>query len=40
MVTGQAAGTAAALAVRGNVEPREIDIPTLQNTLREQNQVI
>jgi hypothetical protein len=40
MVTGQAAGTAAALAVRGNVEPREIDVTKLQALLREQNQII
>lgn len=40
MVTGQAAGTAAALAVRTNVGPRQVDIARLQATLREQNQII
>jgi len=40
MVTGQAAGTAAALAVRGNVDPRGINVSTLQDTLRSQDQVI
>jgi hypothetical protein len=40
MVTGQAAGTAAALAVRGNVEPRNVEISVLQAVLRAQNQVI
>jgi FAD dependent oxidoreductase len=40
MVTGQAAGTAAALAVKGNVGPREINIQTLQDTLRAQDQII
>jgi FAD dependent oxidoreductase len=40
MVTGQAAGTAAALAVRGNVDPRGIDVSKLQEVLRSQDQVI
>jgi ribulose 1,5-bisphosphate synthetase/thiazole synthase len=40
MVTGQAAGTAAALAVRGNIEPREIDVAKLQTVLKSQDQVI
>lgn len=40
MITGQAVGTAAALAIRGNVEPRHLDISKLQETLREQNQII
>ena len=40
MVTGQAAGTAAVLAVRGNVDPRNINVSALQNILRSQNQVI
>lgn len=34
-ITGQAAGTAAALSVRTGVELRELDIPLLQKTLRE-----
>lgn len=34
--TGQAAGTAAALAVKNNVMPRELDVELLQKTLREQ----
>jgi FAD dependent oxidoreductase len=34
MVTGQAAGTAAALAVRRGVGPKQIDIVELQDTLR------
>lgn len=33
---GQAAGTAAALAARLNVPPRELDVSLLQKTLREQ----
>lgn len=36
MATGQAAGTAAALAARLDVAPRELDIAVLQSTLREQ----
>lgn len=40
MVTGQAAGTAAALAARRNTPPRELDIAALQALLRSQNQVI
>jgi hypothetical protein len=40
MVTGQAAGTAAALAVRGNIEPRNVEVSMLQAVLRSQNQVI
>jgi hypothetical protein len=34
---GQAAGTAAALAVKNNVSSKDLDIKLLQNTLREQN---
>jgi 2-polyprenyl-6-methoxyphenol hydroxylase-like FAD-dependent oxidoreductase len=37
LATGQAAGTAAALAVQGGVEPREIDRGELQASLREQD---
>ena len=33
---GEASGTAAALAVRRRVKPRELDVPTLQETLRKQ----
>ena len=33
---GQAAGTAAALAVRAGVVPRRLDVPTLQEILRQQ----
>ncbi len=36
MATGQAAGTAAALAVRAGVAPRQVDIRDLQRTLRRQ----
>ena len=34
MVTGQAAGTAAALAVRGGIGPKQVDVATLQDALR------
>ena len=37
MVTGNAAGTAAALAAKRKVVPRELDIKLLQGTLREQD---
>ena len=40
MITGQAAGTAAALASRLNVDPREINVSDLQRTLASQNQLI
>ncbi len=40
MMTGQATGTAAALAVRAGVEPRAVDIARLQKTLIEQKQII
>lgn len=40
MMTGQATGTAAALAVRAGVEPRAISIAELQTTLVAQNQLI
>lgn len=36
MTTGQAAGTAAALAVKNNVTPKNLDIKLLQKTLSEQ----
>ncbi|MBT9486973.1 MAG: FAD-dependent oxidoreductase [Rubrivivax sp.] len=35
-ITGQAAGTAAALAVQQGVQPRAVDIPALQQALRAQ----
>ena len=37
MVTGQAAGTAAALCIEENIIPKELDISLLQNRLIEQN---
>jgi ribulose 1,5-bisphosphate synthetase/thiazole synthase len=40
MMTGQATGTAAALAIRAGVEPRAVNISELQKTLIEQNQII
>jgi hypothetical protein len=33
LVTGQAAGAAAALAVRKAVRPAEVDVPALQDAL-------
>jgi len=36
MVTGHAAGTAAALAAKSNVAPRKVPVPELQKVLREQ----
>lgn len=35
IATGEAAGTAAALSVRGNIPPRRVDIKVLQKTLKE-----
>jgi len=40
MMTGQATGTAAALALKARIEPRAIDIPHLQKVLASQNQLI
>jgi hypothetical protein len=40
MVTGQATGTAAALAVKAKVTPRKLDTKQLQEVLTEQNQII
>jgi hypothetical protein len=37
---GQAAGTAAALAVKQGISPREIDVPALQKILRSQGVVL
>jgi len=39
-VTGQGAGTAAALSIKNNVNPRNLDIKELQNTLTSQNTMI
>ena len=36
MLTGHAAGAAAALAVTSNVAPREVEVPVLQDMLRQQ----
>jgi hypothetical protein len=40
MVTGQAVGTAAALALDSNVRVREVDIPRLQRILKEQGAIL
>jgi hypothetical protein len=40
MALGQAAGTAAALAVQKGVVPRDVDIATLQATLASQGAII
>ena len=40
MVTGQAAGTAAALAINAGVAPHGVDVGVLQRTLIRQNQII
>jgi hypothetical protein len=40
MAYGQAAGTAAAIAVRDNVAPRAIDVRKLRTTLKEQNAIV
>jgi len=40
MVTGQAAGTAAALAVRAGVGPKQIDVTTLRSTLRQAGAIL
>lgn len=40
MVTGQATGTAAALAIKAGVEPRNVNISELQKVLVSQNQLI
>jgi hypothetical protein len=40
MVTGQAVGTAAALSVKGNHTPRNLDIGKLKETLAAQDQII
>jgi hypothetical protein len=40
ILTGQAAGTAAAIAVKTKKTPRDIDIKTLQETLKKQNVIL
>jgi hypothetical protein len=40
MATGQAAGTAAALAGRQGVPPRDVPVPTLRQQLREQGAIL
>ncbi|MBW8003067.1 MAG: FAD-dependent oxidoreductase [Planctomycetes bacterium] len=40
MMTGHAAGTAAALASRDNVSPRSLDVERLQQVLRQQDAII
>jgi ribulose 1,5-bisphosphate synthetase/thiazole synthase len=40
LATGQAAGTAAALAVAGNVAPRAVDVAVLQSALTDQGVVL
>lgn len=40
MLTGQATGTAAALAVKAGIEPRDVNVGELQRVLASQNQLI
>jgi hypothetical protein len=40
MATGEAAGTAAALALRAGVEPADLDVATLRGRLREQGAIL
>ncbi|MFR3759215.1 FAD-dependent oxidoreductase [Hungatella sp.] len=40
MMTGEAAGTAAALAVRDQVTPAEISVKELQTILKQQNRLL
>jgi 2-polyprenyl-6-methoxyphenol hydroxylase-like FAD-dependent oxidoreductase len=40
MATGEAAGTAAALAVRGGVEPKQVEVKLLQQRLRERGAIL
>jgi hypothetical protein len=40
MMTGQATGTAAALALKSGVEPRAVNIEQLQKVLASQKQLI
>jgi len=36
MALGEASGTAASLAIKAKVKPRDVDVPTLQDILRKQ----
>lgn len=40
MCTGQAAGTAAALAAMNNISPKDLDVNLLRDTLRMQKAVV
>ncbi|MGO4108574.1 FAD-dependent oxidoreductase [Paenibacillus sp. YAF4_2] len=40
MATGQAAGTAAAMAFQQDITPRDVSIPALQARLREQGAIL
>jgi hypothetical protein len=40
MATGQAAGTAAAMAARAGISAKKLDIPALQARLREQGAIL
>jgi hypothetical protein len=40
MATGEAAGTAAALAVRAGIEPKKIDVEALQQRLEERGAIL
>ena len=40
MVTGQAVGTAAALALNQNVRVRDVDVPALQKSLLDQGVIL
>ena len=40
MATGEAAGTAAALAVRGGVTPGAVDVTALRGTLRRRGAIV
>ena len=38
--TGQAAGTAAAMAVEGGIAPRDVEVKTLQDKLKAQGAIL
>jgi len=40
MVTGEAAGTAAALAVRAGIGPKQLDVPVLRAALRQAGAIV
>jgi hypothetical protein len=40
MAMGQAAGTAAAMATRQSISPKEVDVPTLQQKLRDSGAIL